>query len=221
MFIVAQKIGGQVIGAWSGELLAGFLLALPGLRHGAEAGPGHAYLHSHMLAVDTEFRNHGLGRRLKLAQRENALSRGIRCIEWTFDPLQPLNAHFNITKLGAIVCRYLPNHYGNSTSQLQAGAPTDRLVAQWWLESPRVLEAMGGEAISSHSEQQVVTERIALPSDLASWRKQGPVAATKIRDAQARTREAFVDAFARGLVVTGFDRHAAGGEYLLSQGNAE
>jgi predicted GNAT superfamily acetyltransferase len=214
MFVVAEKIGGQVLGAWAGKQLAAFSLALPAVRRREEANANEVFLHSHMLAVDHRFRNFGLGRRLKLAQRDEALSRGMRRIEWTFDPLQPLNAHFNIAKLGAIVRRYLPDHYGSSSSKLQAGLPTDRLVAEWLLDSPRVLAMVAAE---SQLPPAVIAERIALPDNLAEWRQQGEQGTHKIHEAQSRIRASSKDAFARGLVVTGFDRQAAGGEYLLSK----
>src|SRR5580658_5433823 len=148
MFVVAAKIGGQVIGAFDDEELIGFALAIPGVRN------GHGYLHSHMLAVREEYRNAGVGRRLKLAQREDALARGIGLMEWTFDPLEIKNAHLNIGRLGAIARRYLPDFYGPSTSALQGGLPTDRLVAEWWLRSVRVRRTLGempdGSAAAAH-----------------------------------------------------------------------
>src|SRR5262249_36861865 len=127
MFVVADKIGGQVIGTFDGDELVGFALSIPGSRN------GHPYLHSHMLAVRESLRNAGLGRRMKLAQRDDALTRGYELIEWTFDPLEIKNAYLNIEKLGAIVRRYTINQYGYSSSPLQGGLPTDRLIAEWWL----------------------------------------------------------------------------------------
>jgi predicted GNAT superfamily acetyltransferase len=218
MFVVAHKIGGQVLGAWAGEQLAAFSLALPAVRRGENSNTNEVFLHSHMLAVDNRFRNSGLGRKLKLAQREEALSRGIQRIEWTFDPLQPLNAHFNIAKLGATVRRYLPNHYGTSSSKLQAGLPTDRLVAEWQLNAPRVQASVAAE---SRPPLAGITERIALPAELSQWRQQAGLGTQKIHEAQTRIRASLQGAFARGLVITGFDRHAEGGAYLLSQGSTE
>jgi predicted GNAT superfamily acetyltransferase len=87
MFVVSQKIGGQTIGAFNGDDLVGFAFSIPGSR------AGHAYLHSHMLAVRDSFRNHGLGRKLKLAQRDDAIQQGFELLEWTFDPLEIKNAH--------------------------------------------------------------------------------------------------------------------------------
>jgi predicted GNAT superfamily acetyltransferase len=142
MFVVAGKIGGQVIGAFAGQgganELLGFALALPGTRN------GHGYLHSQMLAVREPYRNGGLGRRIKLYQREDALARGFELMEWTFDPLEIKNAYLNIEKLGAIARRYNVNQYGITSSPLQGGLPTDRLVAEWWMKSKRVVAVLAG-----------------------------------------------------------------------------
>ena len=119
--------------------MAGFALAYPGIRD------GKPYLHSHMAAVLPEFRDLGIGRLLKLAQRDDALSRGISLIEWTFDPLQPRNAYFNLCRLGVVVRRYLIDVYGATSSPLHAGLPTDRLVAEWHLDSQRVADIVGGK----------------------------------------------------------------------------
>src|SRR5579871_3235195 len=132
MFVVAEKVGGQVIAAFAENEMVGFALSVPGFR------AGHSYLHSHMLAVRKQYQNAGLGRRLKLLQREDALASGFELIEWTFDPLEIKNAYLNIAKLGAISRRYTVNQYGLSSSPLQGGLPTDRLVAEWWLRSRRV-----------------------------------------------------------------------------------
>src|SRR5579871_229746 len=113
VFVVAQRIGGQVIGAFDGDMIIGFAMALPGYRD------GYPYLHSHMLAVLPEYRNAGLGRRLKLAQRDDAIARGFDLMEWTYDPLEIKNAHLNIVRLGAIARRYMHDFYGPSTSLLQ------------------------------------------------------------------------------------------------------
>ena len=132
LFVVAEKIGGQVIGAFEAGKLVGFAVALPGARG------GHSYLHSQMLAVSSQHRNAGLGRRIKLFQRQEALARGFELIEWTFDPLEIKNAYLNIERLGAVARRYSVNQYGVTSSPLQGGLPSDRLVAEWWLKSKRV-----------------------------------------------------------------------------------
>ena len=137
MFVVAEKVGGQVMGAFDGNSMVGFALSVPGTRS------GHVYLHSHMLAVRKDFRNAGLGRRLKLLQREDALARGIELIEWTFDPLEIKNAYLNIEKLGAIARRYNINQYGITSSPLQGGLPSDRLIAEWWLKVEACRDSAG------------------------------------------------------------------------------
>src|SRR6476661_7988805 len=110
LFVVAHKVGGQVFGAYDGARMVGFLLAIPGIKRGI-----HGYLHSHMLGVLTEYRNRGVGRMLKLRQRDDALSRGIDLVEWTFDPLEIKNAFFNLERLGAVIRRYVENQYGTTT----------------------------------------------------------------------------------------------------------
>jgi predicted GNAT superfamily acetyltransferase len=206
VFIVARAIGGQVIGAWAGRELVGFAMALPGYRD------GHAYLHSHMLAVLPEYRNAGLGRRLKLAQRDDALARGIERMEWTFDPLEIKNAHLNIARLGAIARRYLPDFYGQSTSSLQGGLPTDRLVAEWWLNSERVRRIIGDETPAQpHKDSQpsdTVLERIEVARAVSDW-KQDPQRRKLAEQLQSSNRKAPQAAFARGLAVTGYERTPA------------
>src|SRR4051812_23996243 len=127
LFVVADKIGGQVLGAFDGVRMVAFCLAVPGLRPG-----GKYYLHSQMLGVLEAYRNTGLGRQMKLKQREEAMERDIDLIEWTFDPLELKNAYFNIERLGAVVRRFVHNQYGTSSSHLHGGLPTDRCTAEWW-----------------------------------------------------------------------------------------
>ena len=146
LFVVAEKIGGQVIGAFDGSLMVGFALSVPGMRG------GHAYLHSHMLAVRQHYRNGGLGRRIKLFQREEAMGRGFELIEWTFDPLEIKNAYLNIEKLGAIARRYTINQYGITTSPLQGGLPTDRLIAESLTRGVQLLRAARAKAAARAEE---------------------------------------------------------------------
>ena len=197
MYVVAHKIGGQVLGAFVGGKIAGFVLAYPGIRD------GRPYLHSHMAAVLAEFRDLGIGRQLKLAQREDALARGISLIEWTFDPLQTRNAHFNICRLGTIARRYIPDVYGATTSPLHAGLPTDRLVAEWHLTSERVVDILGGK----EPEREPDPERIRIIVDETST--------DAVREIQLQARERFQELFAGGFVVTWFEREPGGGSYIL------
>src|ERR1700732_2469400 len=137
-FVVAANTGGQVLGAFDGVRLAGYTLAVAGIRDGVP------YLHSHMTGIHADFRDRGVGRILKLFQRDEALSRNIRLICWTFDPLEFRNAYFNFNRLGAIARTYLPNFYGVTSSPLHRGLATDRLLAEWHLDSPRVMAVATG-----------------------------------------------------------------------------
>jgi len=210
VFIVAQRIGGQVIGAFAGDELVGFAMSLPGYRD------GKSYLHSHMLAVLSEFRNGGLGRRLKLAQRDDALARGIDLMEWTFDPLEIKNAHLNIARLGAIARRYNRDFYGPSTSPLQGGLATDRLVAEWWLRSLRVQRVLGEEPGEETAATAPPAERVEVPAAIYDWKRNADQ--RKLAEhLQTQNRLALESAFAQGLAITGYERSPAGdGCFLLT-----
>jgi predicted GNAT superfamily acetyltransferase len=204
VFVVAQRIGGQVLGAFDGDTMVGFAMSLPGYRD------GRSYLHSHMLAVLPGYRNAGIGRRLKLAQRDDAILRGFGLMEWTFDPLEIKNAHLNIARLGAIVRRYQPDFYGPSTSPLQGGLPTDRLYAEWWLRSPRVASMLRGEI-----QLTPTVERVTVPYAIYQW-KQDIQQRSRAQDLQTSIRETLQSAFHRGLAVVGYERDSDGnGCYLL------
>jgi predicted GNAT superfamily acetyltransferase len=207
MFVVASKIGGQVLGAFNSDQLVGFALSIPGSRN------GHTYLHSHMLAVREQYRNLGLGRRLKLMQRNDATARGFELMEWTFDPLEIKNAYLNIEKLGAIVRRYTINQYGFSSSPLQGGLPTDRCVAEWWLSSDRVHRLLD-EGQSSAVDPEVV---ITVPAHIYEW-KADPAKRDQARELQLANRKEFLNAFSRGLAVLGYERDKEeNGSFLLAR----
>jgi predicted GNAT superfamily acetyltransferase len=204
VFVVAQRIGGQVIGAFDGNTLIGFAMSLPGYRD------GKSYLHSHMLAVLPQYRNLGIGRRLKLAQRDDAIVRGFHLMEWTFDPLEIRNAHLNIARLGVIVRRYQPDFYGPSSSPLQGGLPTDRLYAEWWLRSERVAGILREEA-----QPIKVLERVTVPHTIYQWKQDAQQRSLAIA-VQTGNREALQSAFRRGLAVIGYERDEQGnGNFLL------
>ncbi len=207
LFVVADKIGGQVIGAFEGSRLVGFALSIPGSRN------THAYLHSHMLAVRDSHRDRGIGRDIKLAQRRDAMARGFELIEWTFDPLEIKNAFLNIQRLGAITRRYNLNQYGVANSPLWGGLPTDRLVAEWWIKSRRVETLLATGAIPKlHSERS-----ISVPAEIYAW-KAAPETRGKAADVQAQNRESFLSAFREGLAVLAFERTSRGdGIYHLGR----
>ena len=206
--VVVGKVGGHVFGAYDGAKMAGFCFAIPGIKPGIKPG-GLPYLHSHMLGVLPRYHNAGIGRRLKLRQRDEALSRGIQLIEWTFDPLELKNAFLNIERLGAIVRRYYPNQYGTTSSPLHGGLPTDRCMGEWWIDTPRVRSILAGEAVPRNPQ-----ERISYPADIARIRTEDHARA---REIQAANADAFLRAFESGLAVTCFTRSQTQGTYLLEE----
>jgi predicted GNAT superfamily acetyltransferase len=203
-FVVASRIGGQVWGAYDSGEMVGFCLAVPGVQPG-----GRAYWHSHILGVLRDYRDAGVGRQMKLRQRQDALERGFDLVDWTFDPLDIKNAYFNIERLGAIVRRYSENQYGAASGPLFAGLPTDRCVAEWWIASPRVEAVIAGE-----KRERAIEERIAVPADMEILRRDNPQRAREIQQCNA---ERFQRAFQQGLAVTGFERTEAEGVYLLER----
>ncbi len=207
LFVVASKIGGQIFGAYDQGRMVAFLLAIPGLKSG-----GKYYLHSHMMGVAEGYRNAGIGKMLKLQQREQAIERGIELIEWTFDPLELKNAFFNIERLGAVVRRYVLNQYGTTTSTLHGGLPTDRCVAEWYVNSARV------EGLLTHGrlDPLPVAARIEVPAAIQQWKTEDP---TRARETQAAISEQFQTHFRQGLAVSGFERGEAGGTYIFSPWN--
>jgi predicted GNAT superfamily acetyltransferase len=205
LFVVASKIGGQSLGAYDGNRMIGFALAIPGLKPG-----GKTYLHSHIAGVLPEYRNYGIGRRLKLRQREDAIPRGIDLIEWTFDPLEVKNAYFNIERLGAVVRRFVRNQYGVTTSHLHGGLPTDRCIAEWWLKTERVNQIVAGEP---YIRSEVIA-RVPVPVEIAQLRADNPKRAKEI---QARVSDGFEENLGLGRTVIGMERSDDFGTYLFGE----
>ena len=236
-FIVTKEIGGVLIGAFDGETPIGFVFGFVGSHN------GQIVFHSHMLAVLPQFREHGIGQKLKLAQREQALAKGFKCITWTFDPLQSPNAFLNFTKLGVIANDYRINFYGEQTSSaLHRFIGTDRLWVSWFLESERVIKRIerGSDVEPSHEELEKHVSLVKMtpdgwphtcemssltqdyllidiPADIGELQQQNPKLAVAWRDA---TRSAFTDALGVGYTVEEFYRIERNGQsagcYLLS-----
>jgi predicted GNAT superfamily acetyltransferase len=204
LFVTATKVGGQAFGAFDEGKMVGFCLAIPGIKPKSKP-----YLHSHMLGVLKDYRDAGVGRMLKLEQRKDALARGIELMEWTFDPLEIKNAYFNMERLGAVVRRFVLNQYGTTSSKLHGGLPTDRCVAEWWLASPRVEALLAGK----QPERAEIVDRISVPSDIYEIKETDHARA---REIQQRVSSHFLEKFAKGLAVTGFERTPESGTYLLS-----
>lgn len=140
VFIFTVHRGATLLGAFDSGRMVGFAYAVVGMK------TGKPMMWSHMTGVLPECRG-GLGFRLKLAQRDRAIAQGYDLIEWTFDPMQAMNAHFNFAKLGGVVEEYAPNFYGVSTSTLHRGTPTDRVVLSWRIAEPHVVRRL--EQVSS------------------------------------------------------------------------
>ena len=208
LFVVAAETGGQVLGAFDGERLVGYTLAVVGFRDGT------VFLHSHMTGVHGDYRDRGVGRALKLFQREEALGRGAELVVWTFDPLETRNAHFNLNRLGAIARKYLPNLYGLTTSPLHLGLPTDRLWAEWQLDSGA---CVGKKPVSVGGELDAVSSAatIELPAELDRWKKSDPGEVAKV---QARIREEFTGWFARGYAAGGVRKSSVGTAIIWLRG---
>ena len=124
--------GGLVLGAFHGEKMIGILLGFTGFNK------GRIYHYSHQTGVLAEYRDKGIGFMLKMAQRNEVIKMGLDLIIWTFNPLMARNAFFNVGKLGAVVRCYMRNYYGLMNDELNRGIPTDRVVAEWWINSRRV-----------------------------------------------------------------------------------
>ncbi len=234
MLVATRAVGAVLVGAYDGPSLVGFVYGFPGYEH------GQVIHHSHMLAVRPAYRNHQLGFKLKLAQRERVLAQGINRITWTFDPLQSLNAHLNFGKLGVIADSYKVDFYGEATSSFLHQMGTDRLWVTWLIDSQHVRERLqiGAEkAASSESvkplvqvasgcqpKSNLISELIGsqhlsieIPWSINDLQREQPQLATKWRKA---TRAAFIAAFEASYFAADFYRVARNdqsvGVYLLS-----
>jgi predicted GNAT superfamily acetyltransferase len=203
-FVVANQTGGQVLGAFDGPTMVGFTMALVGVRDKSH------YLHSHMTGVLPEYRDRKIGRSLKLFQREEALSRDIRLIEWTFDPLETRNAHFNLNRLGAIVRTYILNFYGVTTSPLHRNLPTDRLLAEWHLDSARVIAAINNLTPDPTEAPAVIhiPQLDAAPSESST-------SFTSLSAIQSEIRSQFQSWFSKHYAATSLRFTLTGADYLL------
>ncbi len=206
--IVTVNAGGFVLGAYSGEELVGFVLSVPAFLRGQSA------FYSHMTAVKATFQSVGIGGRLKWAQRDKALSLGVKFVKWTFEPWKARNAYFNLEKLGAIVSEYQPNFYGidyatYSTAGVPIGLASDRLFAEWHLESPKVTAFANGDPFVETESPEVEIEVTPDWAALVARDSNSAIAEQK------RLKAEFETAFERGLVGRGFKRDDETPAYLL------
>jgi len=234
---VSVHRGGILIGGFDADRMVAFVYSLPGIKDGRPTQ------WSHMAGVIDEYRSAGVGRTLKLLQRERALAMGIDLIEWTYDPLQAMNAHLNFTKLGVVCDEYAVNIYGDSSSPLHRGNPTDRFVAAWWIRKPHVERRLAPSGIVTLRSSEVgdaapvnqvaaadewlACGEIDLALDARRLVVQIPMGFTQMLAAapeiasrwRMATREIFTTYFARGYRAVEFflDREARRGAYLLTR----
>lgn len=207
-FVVTKNAGGFTLGAYVEGELAGFTLSVPAFLRSERS------FYSHMTGVRPEFQSFGIGAKLKWAQRARTLKEGVKYIKWTFEPVKARNAYFNLEKLGAIVCEYKPNFYGtdystSTESGRKIGLASDRLFAEWHLESPKVQALAAGEEFS---ETREATATIILPDDWLALVAADP---EKALAEQARIRGEFERAFASGMIGRGFRRDELSPAFLL------
>lgn len=207
-FVVTKNAGGFVLGAFSGAELVGFVLSVPAFLRGEKA------FYSHMTAVREDFQSHGVGARLKWAQRARALELGVQYVKWTFEPWKARNAYFNLEKLGAEIREYERNFYGTDYTTAAQGAQkiglaSDRLFAEWHLTSEKVEALAAGEKFTEKSAPRAAIET---PVDWFALVAENPQRAL---DAQKRLRAEFETAFESGLVARGFMRDESRPMYLM------
>lgn len=207
-FIVTRNAGGFTLGAYYGERLAGFVLSVPAFLRGERA------FYSHMTAVRAEYQSHGIGGKLKWAQRSRALTENVKFIKWTYEPVKARNAYFNLEKLGAILCEYKRNFYGTDyavapDSGKQIGLQSDRLFAEWHLESEKVIAL---SECGRYVDQRTPDAEIEIVNDWSELVESDPAAGLEL---QLRVRGEFEAAFADGLIGRSFQRDAEHPKYLL------
>jgi len=207
-FVVTRNAGGFTLGAYDGDRLAGYVLSVPAFMRGEKA------FYSHMTGVRQEYQSTGIGRRLKWTQRERALELGVKFIKWTFEPVKARNGYFNLEKLGAIVTEYERNFYGTDyavspDSGKQIGLQSDRLFAEWHLESDKVRALAAGEP---WAETRMPEAEVATINDWSELVERDPAAALEL---QLRVREEFEAAIAKGLHAAAFKRDDVAPKYLL------
>ncbi len=140
LLLTAAHNGGLMAGAFIGQRLVGFVFSFLGFHE--LAGERLLKHCSHMLGVHPEFRDAGIGRALKIYQREFVLRQGLRLVTWTYDPLLARNAYLNIARLGAVCNTYLVDLYGELADGLNVGLPTDRFQVDWWIATPWVSQRL-------------------------------------------------------------------------------
>lgn len=255
MLTTVAHNGGVLLGAWDAEAekLVGFVFGFLGTDEENPDRPAMANLKhcSHMLGVLPEYRDHGVGLKLKLAQRERVMRQGVRLITWTYDPVESRNAYLNIARLGCICRAYYREVYGEMADALNRGLPSDRFQVEWWITSPRVRQKLsGGRArltLDSFTSAGAAIVNPARLNDAGLLQMAGPPRAPEstfalveipasfqtlkaadpglAREWKLQVRAIFEPAFAEGYLVTDFLHETVAGRervfYVLSHGDAQ
>ena len=225
--------GGHVLGAFDDDTLIGFSAAF----HGHDGNQDTLW--SHMTAVHPNYQSQGIGFQIKQEQRMWALANGYTRMGWTFDPMQPRNAKFNLRQLGAACWHYHPNYYGLMQDALNAGAlifPSDRLEATWSLDTPHVQALAEGQPPTPPTCELFMLERgennqpllnpvvweepaycIELPLESSILRRNDPA---QFLLWQTHLREGLGSAFAHGYVATDFVIDIGRGWYVVEKNTA-
>lgn len=221
LLITAIKNGGLLVGAFDGEAMVGFAFGFMG------RDKANALKHtSHMLGVLPEVRVKGLGAQMKWLQCAEARKQGLDLMTWTYDPLQAINAHLNLVRLGAITRRYYRDTYGAMTDALNVGVASDRFEVEWHMNSERV-QASAANRRQEHGAAQAQalyeirrtsddlikiedetmpqddTVLVEIPSDYNAIKAANRPLAVEWRE---RTRSTFERLLARGYTATDFRR---------------
>jgi predicted GNAT superfamily acetyltransferase len=233
--LVVCRCGGLCIGAFDGEVMVGLVCGMVAREE------GRLFHHSHMVGVVAGYRGRRIGEGLKWAQRDRVLGQGLDFINWTFDPLQAPNANFNINRLGVVVRKYFVDLYGETTSALHGGLPTDRFEAEWAILGPRVVDAREGKVVGRrdwndlpranccHLEDELpkcedveleLDARellIEIPPDITRIMSEDPELALSWR---LETRRIFQSYMSRGYLVVGFHVQSSRMFYRMADGSA-
>lgn len=202
LMMVLQHEGGLVGGAFLEGALVGYVFGFP------TRDP--AIQHSHRLAVRPTARGYGIGLGLKRYQRQWCLERGVSLVRWTFDPLRHANAYLNVCRLGVEVSVYYADYYG-AMGGINAGLPSDRLLAEWHIGSAHAGRCARDER-NVHPASDGSGPCVTIPADfdrlLASDAQTAHAERLRVRDALTRL-------FAEGYAIRDYDK--TGRAYLLSK----
>lgn len=201
LMMVIQHEGGLVAGAFQDDRLMGYVFGFPTREPTVQ--------HSHRLAVHPDARGSGLGLKLKWHQRDWCLARGITHVRWTYDPLRVVNANLNINRLGGVSSTYLKDYYG-AMAGINEGAPSDRLLVDWVLDSKPVSERASKAFRAGFTQGDTV--RIPIPADFDMLLMSDREMALSER---LRVRKAMISAFDAGYEIADFDSQTI--DYVLVQ----